>query len=79
MRRKAASENLFPVGDFTGREKGVFAGVPAQEVGGVGVFGVGYAGGPDFVEEVGDGAFGGAVQVVGEAAIFFASGANEGA
>jgi len=45
----------------------------------VGVARVSFAAGPDFVEQEGAGAVGGTVEVIGEAAVFFARGADEGA
>src|SRR5580693_7812623 len=44
---------------------------------GVGVLGMRFAAGPDFVEQEGGGAFGGAMQIVGEASVFFARRADE--
>ena len=70
---------MLPVGDVAGGEERVLAGVPAKEVGRVGVAGMGFAAGPDFVEQEGGGAFGGAVQVIGEAAVFLSSGTDKGA
>lgn len=71
--------HLLPEGDVAGGEQGVFAGVPAKEVRRVGVPRVGFAAGPDFVKQEGAGAIGGAVQVVSQAAVFFAGGAHQGA
>ena len=73
------SGNLLPEGDLAGSEQGVFAGVPAEEVGSLGVGGVVGAGGPDFVEEEEAGLINGVVQVVLETAFFFAGGSDEGA
>ncbi len=70
---------LLPEGGFAAGEEGVFAGVPAQEMRGLGVEAMVFAGGPDFVEQEGAGDFEGAVQVVGEAAFFAAGGGDEGA
>ncbi len=67
------------MGGVAGGQEGIFARVPAKEVRGVSVLGMGFAGGPDFVEKKSGGAFGGAVQVVDDATVFFAGGANEGA
>src|SRR5258708_33764720 len=70
---------LLAEGGFAAGEEGVFAGVPAQEMRGLGVEAMVFAGGPDFVEQEGAGGFEGAVQVVGEAAFFAAGGGGEGA
>jgi len=72
-------DDLLPVGDFAGGQESVLAGVPAQKVRRVGVFGMSFAAGPDFVEQEGCWAFGGAMQVVNQAAVFFAREANQGA
>lgn len=72
-------DHLLPVGDLAGGEEGVLAGVPAQKVRRVGVPRVSLAAGPHFMEQEGHGAVEGAVQVVGEAAVFFACGAYQGA
>jgi len=40
---------------------------------------VGLAAGPHFMEQEGAGAIGGSVQVIGQAAVFFACGANQSA
>ena len=42
------------------------------------VLGVGFAGGPDFVKEEAAGGVGRAVKIIGEAAVFFARGADHG-
>src|SRR5258707_2669113 len=68
---------LLPEGGFAAGEEGVFAGVPAQEMRGLGVEAMVFAGGTDFVEQEGAGDFEGAVQVVGEAAFFAAVGGGE--
>jgi hypothetical protein len=70
---------LLPEGDVAPGEERVLAGVPAQEMRGLGVQAMVFAGGPDFVEQEGAGDFEGAVQVVGEAAFFAAGGGDEGA
>src|SRR5260370_33890369 len=61
---------LLPEGGFAAREEGVFAGVPPQEMRGLGVQAMGLAGCPHFVEQGGAGGFDGAVQVGSEAAFF---------
>lgn len=70
---------MFPEVSVAGGEECVLAGVPAEEMGRVGVLGVGVAGLPNFVEQEGAGRVKGAVQVVAEAAFFFSSGTNQGA
>src|SRR6266404_1151525 len=69
---------LLPEGGFAAGEEGVFAGVPAQEMRGLGVEAMVFAGGPDFVEQEGAGDFEGAVQVVGEAAFLGAEDDDQG-
>ena len=54
-------ENLPPVRDVARGEEGVFAGVPSQEVWRVGVAGMSFAVGPNFIEEKSAGAFLGTV------------------
>jgi hypothetical protein len=68
---------LFPKGGVARSEERVFAGVPAQEMGGVGVLRVGFAGVPDFVEQQRAGRVNGPVQIIAEAAVFFSSGAHK--
>src|SRR5580704_4930182 len=73
------SKDLLPETGVTRGEERVLAGVPAEEVRRVDVARVGFAAGPDFVEHETGWGFRGAVQVVGEAAVFFACGAYQGA
>jgi hypothetical protein len=73
------SEDLLPETGVTRCEEGVLAGVPSEEVRRVDVAGVGFAAGPDFVEHETGWGFRRAMQVVGEAAVFFACRAHEGA
>ena len=61
-----------------GQER-VLAGVPAEEVRRVDVARMGFAAGPDFVEQETRWGFRRAMQVVGEAAVFFACGAYQSA
>ena len=68
-----------PKGGFAGSEKRIFAGVPAQEVRGFGVCSVVVAGFPDFMKEKLPGLIGGAMQIVLQAAFFFARWADESA
>src|SRR5258708_3715589 len=70
---------LLPEGGFAAGEDGVFAGVPAQEMRGLGVGWMVSAGGPAFVEKEGAGDLEGAVPVVGEAAFLAAGGGDGGA
>jgi hypothetical protein len=63
----------------SGGEEGVFTGVPAQEMGRLLVARVVIAAGPDFVQEKCSRAVGGAIEIVGEAAFFFARGRDKGA
>jgi hypothetical protein len=68
-----------PEGGFAGGEEGVFAGVPAEEMGRAGVGGVVIAGFPDFVEEEAAGLLGAAVKIELQAAVFLAGRSEEGA
>ena len=68
-----------PEGGFAGGEEGVFASVPAEEMGRAGVGGVVIAGFPDFVEEEAAGLLGAAVKIELQAAIFLAGRSEEGA
>jgi hypothetical protein len=68
--------DLGPEGGVAPSEEGVFAGVPAEEMRGLGVEAMMFAGSPDFVEQEGAGDFEGAVQVVSEAAFFAAGGGD---
>jgi hypothetical protein len=68
---------LLPEGGVAPGEERVLAGVPAKEMRRLGVQAMVFAGGPDFVEQEGAGDFEGAVQVVGEAAVFAAGGGDE--
>ena len=68
-----------PEGGFAGCEEGVFAGVPAEEMGCAGVSGVVFAGFPDFVEEESAGLLGATMEIEFEAAIFLAGRSEEGA
>ncbi len=68
---------LLPEGGVAAGEERVFAGVPAQEMRGLGVQAMVFARGPDFVEQEGAGDFEGAVQVISEAAFFAAGGGDE--
>ena len=70
---------MLPKGDVARGEEGVLSGIPAEEVRRGGVAGMSFAAGPYFVKQEGVWAVGGTVQVVGEAAFFFARGADEGA
>ena len=70
---------MVPKHGFAGGEERIFAGVPAQEVRGFGVGGVVFAGFPDFVKKKVTGIFGGAMQIVLQAAFFLAAGGNESA
>jgi hypothetical protein len=70
---------LVPGGGVAGGEEGVFAGVPAEEVGSLVVGGVMIAGFPDFVQEIHAGLIGAAVEIVLKAAFFLARGMNESA
>src|SRR6202040_3530596 len=55
------------------------AGVPAEEVSRVDVAGMGFTAGPEFLGPEKRWGFRRAMQVVGEATVFFACGANQGA
>jgi hypothetical protein len=70
---------LLPEAGVARGEEGILSGVPTEEVGRVDVARVGFAAGPDFVEQVGSWGFCRAMQVVSEAAVFFACGAYQGA
>src|SRR5579863_2598357 len=73
------SGNLFPEGGVARGEQRVFAGVPAKEVIGLGMRGMVLTRFPDFVKQVGRGPVGGTVEIVAQAAVFFACGTDEGA
>jgi len=68
---------LLPEGGVASGEEGVFASVPAEEMRGLGVKAMVFAGGPDFVEQEGAGDFDGAMEVVSEAAFLAAGGGDE--
>jgi hypothetical protein len=68
-----------PEGGIATDEKGILAGVPAKEMGSLGVPAMMIARGPHFVEEESAGHLKGAVQVVGDAAFFAARGSDQGA
>lgn len=68
-----------PEGDLAVGEEGVFAGVPAEEVGSFGVGGVVRAGSPDFVEEKEARLIQRVMKIVLEAAFFLARRSDEGA
>lgn len=68
-----------PEGGVAPGEEGVFAGVPAEEMRGLGVEAMMFARGPDFEEQKSAGDFDGAVQLVGEAAFFAAGRGDQGA
>jgi hypothetical protein len=71
--------DLVPGGGLAGGEEGVFASVPAEEVGSLVVSGVMIAGFPDFVQEIHAGLIGAAVEIVLKAAFFLARGMDESA
>ena len=70
---------MLPEGRVARGQERVLTGVPAEEVRRVDVAGMGFATGPNFVEQEGGRSFRGAMQIVGEAAVFFACGAHQGA
>src|SRR5689334_6009248 len=74
-----ALRDLLPEGAVAGSEERVFAGVPAQEMRCVHVFGVRGAAGPDFAEQKAARRVQRAVQFVGDTALFFSRRANQGA
>ena len=71
--------DLLPEGGFAGGKKSVLARIPAEEMGGTRVRGVVLAACPDFVEEICARVIGGAVQIVLQATLFLARGADESA
>ena len=68
------SEDLLPEGSVASRQERIFAGVPAEEMGRVGVLGVRISVFPNFVEQQCAGRVRGAIQIVTKAAVFFSSG-----
>src|SRR5579864_7251302 len=73
------SGDLFPEGGIARSEQRILASIKAQEVVGLGVCGMVLARFPDFIKQVGRGPFGGAIEIVAQAAVFFACGTDEGA
>lgn len=71
--------NLLPEGAVAGGDERILAGVPAKEMGRVGVLGVRFAAGPHFVEQKRAGSIHGAVQIESETAVFFARVSTQGA
>ena len=69
--------DLGPEGAVAGSDERVLAGVPAQEMRRVHVFGVGAAAGPNFVEQEATRRVHGAMQIEGEAAVFSSGGADQ--
>ena len=65
-------DNLLPEGCVAGGDQRVLAGIPAEEMRRVHVFGMRFAAGPHFVEQKCAGRIHGAVQIESEAAVFFA-------
>src|ERR1700682_5024595 len=68
------SDDLLPEGSVSSRQKRIFAGVPAEEMGRMRMLGVGFARLPDFVEQESAGRVRGAIQIITNAAVFFPSG-----
>ena len=66
-----------PEGGFAGGEERVFAGVPAEEMGGAGVRGVVLAGSPDFMEKESARLVGASVKIESQAAFFLAGGSDQ--
>ncbi len=68
---------LLPEGAVAGSEERVFPGIPTQEMRRMHVLGVRFAASPDFVKQIAPGRIHGAVQIEGEAALFFSGRTNE--
>ena len=64
------SGDLLPEGAVAGSEKRIFAGVPAEKMWRMHVFGVRLAAGPDFMEQIAAGLLHRGVQIKREAALF---------
>lgn len=72
-----SSNNLRPKSCVTAREQRVFAGIPPNEMWRLCVQAMGFARRPDFMQQVRAWYVGATMQIVGDATVFLAGGADE--